>query len=188
MMTKGLEKSSVMKLKLYKSTLSPKQTLEDMVRYKTHRNLYNILKPTTKEKYYREKCLQFKQNSKKLWGIINETIKKVKHKGSLIPYITVDGIKLNKPKDIANNFGSFFSKLGSTLAAKIVPGMTNINDHISNIPRQILELIGYILQAKNKGEHTASIFLDLSKEFDTLEHDILLSKLKRYGVRGTPIN
>ena len=126
-MTKGLEKSSATKLKLYKSTLSPKHTPEDVDRYKTHRNLYNRLKCTTKEEYYREKCLQFKQNSKKLWGVINETIKKVKHKGSIIPYITVDGVKHNKPKEIANDFGSYYLSLGSTLAVNIVPGTTDID-------------------------------------------------------------
>ena len=60
--------------------------------------------------------------------------------------------------------------------------------HRHSCEQAILELVGYILQAKNKGEYTASIFLDLSKTFDTLEHDILLSKLKRYGVRGAPLN
>ena len=140
-MTKGLEKSSITKLKLYKSTLSPKHTPENVARYKTHRNLYNKLIYTTKEEYYREKCLQFKQNSKKLWSIINKTIKKVKHKGSIIPYITVDGIKHNKPKDITNNFGSFYSKLGAMLAVKIVPGMKNVNNYISNVPHKLSSLV-----------------------------------------------
>ena len=49
----------------------------------------------------------------------------------------------------------------------------------------ITELVGYILQSKNRNEHCTSIFLDLSKAFDTLDHSILLQKLKRYGIRGT---
>ena len=52
----------------------------------------------------------------------------------------------------------------------------------------ITELVGYILQSKNRNEHCAGIFLDLSKAFDTLDHSILLQKLKRYGIRGTAYN
>ena len=32
------------------------------------------------------------------------------------------------------------------------------------------------------GKYTANIFIDLKKAFDTVDHDILLARLKNYGV------
>ena len=48
----------------------------------------------------------------------------------------------------------------------------------------ITELTGRLLQAKEHSLHSAAIFLDLSKAFDTLNHEVLLAKLHRYGIRG----
>ena len=48
----------------------------------------------------------------------------------------------------------------------------------------ITEFIGKILHAHRKGLHSKSIFLDLSKAFDTLNHDVLLNKLEYYGKWG----
>ena len=51
----------------------------------------------------------------------------------------------------------------------------------------VLEAYNNIVSHLDKGEHTAGIFLDLSKAFDTIGHDILVTKLQHYGVRGSAL-
>ena len=316
-MTRGLEEASRTKLKLYKKYLQKNSSDDDHLKYKRYRNTYNELKRKLKVNYYQAKCESYKSNSKKLWSLINSTITKIKHKGSIIPYITVDGIKKTRPKDIANSFGDFYARLGSNLANNISSSTTSIDEYIWRIPRQlnsivlrptsvheidkiirellnksshghdeisnitlkalrtliifplchifnqsladgmfpekmkwaeiialykgksmdltinyrpisllittskvlekviykrvysflennnilfpsqygfrtkhsceqaIMEVVGYALQAKNKREECACLYLDLSKAFDTLDHSILLKRLNNYGIRGT---
>ena len=52
----------------------------------------------------------------------------------------------------------------------------------------IAELVGNIVKGKEKNEHTIAIFLDLSKAFDTQEHETLFRKLEIYGIRGVALN
>ena len=51
----------------------------------------------------------------------------------------------------------------------------------------ISELIGNILKNQEENKFTIGVFIYLSKAFDTLNHDILLRKLSKYGIRGTPL-
>ena len=43
------------------------------------------------------------------------------------------------------------------------------------------------LKSFNKNETTLGVFLDLSKDFDTIYHTILIDKLFVYGIRGVAL-
>ena len=48
----------------------------------------------------------------------------------------------------------------------------------------ISEVLGEIVKALQNGKTTVCILLDLSKAFDSLEHEMILKKMDRYGLRG----
>ncbi len=50
----------------------------------------------------------------------------------------------------------------------------------------ILDFVDKITKAIDQGKYTVGIFLDLSKAFDTINHNILVSKLEHHGIRGVP--
>ena len=102
--------------------------------------MYNQLKCTSMLTYYRNKVTESRTNTKKLWRVINNITGINKHGGSIIPYITVDGIWKYDPCEIANEFGSFYSQLGLKLAKQIQPGNKTINHYRSKIPKTINSL------------------------------------------------
>ena len=53
-----------------------------------------------------------------------------------------------------------------------------------NTTHAILTCLDKIAHSIDQRLHTIAIFLDFSKAFDTINHDILLYKLSHYGVRG----
>lgn len=48
----------------------------------------------------------------------------------------------------------------------------------------VMELVEQISTAIDNREHMVGVFIDLKKAFDTIDHEILLRKLERYGIRG----
>ena len=51
----------------------------------------------------------------------------------------------------------------------------------------LLDFVNEITTAIENMEYAVGIFLDLKKEFDTVNHDLLLLKLQEYGIRGVAL-
>ena len=51
----------------------------------------------------------------------------------------------------------------------------------------ILQLIRDITTSFEKEKYTLGVFIDLSKAFDTVDHQILIKKLQYYGIDGTAL-
>ena len=52
----------------------------------------------------------------------------------------------------------------------------------------LISITEKIREALDTGHFACGIFIDLQKAFDTMDHNILVSKLEYYGVRGTVKN
>ena len=52
----------------------------------------------------------------------------------------------------------------------------------------LIKLIDQISQELNSKNYSIGIFIDLSKAFNTIDHNILLRKLSCYGIRGVALD
>ena len=52
----------------------------------------------------------------------------------------------------------------------------------------LLKLIENWKKVRNNKGFSAAILMDLSKAFDTINHDLLIAKLHAYGLRGNSLN
>ena len=88
----------------------------------------------------------------------------------------------NREKIIANRLLSFLLKYNILYDHQFgfIPG--------KNATHAILSLVDYIINSFEGNKSTSRIFLDISKAFDAIDHNILLRKLYIYGIRGNTLN
>ena len=48
----------------------------------------------------------------------------------------------------------------------------------------IIQLVDQINSDLEKDQYTLGVFIDFSKDFDTVDHEILIAKLENYGIIG----
>jgi len=93
---------------------------------------------------------------------------------------------------------SFFSRVFEKIMYNHVLNFMNKNNIIyehqygfrqkHSTQQAIITLVDRITHSLDKGDIVISVFLDLKKAFDTVDHNILLKKLYAYGIRGNYYN
>ena len=84
-------------------------------------------------------------------------------------------------KILANQISSFFERNELFSINQYGFRAAHCTEHAA------IELTDRIITKMDNNEIPIGIFLDLSKAFDTINHKILLSKLKYYGISGVPL-
>lgn len=103
-------------------------------------------------------------------------------------------IKNYRPIALLNNISKIFEKLIAIRLTtffyknQIFSGYQNAYLKNRSTERAIFQAIDEILKSINEKNKTEGIFLDLSKAFDAIDHERLLLKLNRLGIRGVAEN
>ena len=144
-----------------------KKSLTDpnyQIKYNNYLKCLNKIKRAAKLGYYQKKCIDYKQNTKKLWGLINKINKKTVDKSTLITKIKKDNIIYQSGSDVSNILAKHFATIGKTYAEKIKQPLTPLKEYLNKIPinsnsmylsptceNEISKLIGQLPNKKSHG-------------------------------------
>ena len=117
---------------LYKDTLLS-DSVEQINKYKVYQNTLQKAIRYCKSQYYLNKCIEYKNNSRKLWNLINCKISKCNNKTDSIDKIRVENIYKSDAKSITNTLCKHFSTVGKNYAEKIPNSTTSINEYIQKV-------------------------------------------------------
>ena len=159
-LTPGLMKCLTKQRSLYKTSLKKHASDIETQRYKAYRNKLKEIIRRSKESYYRTKCEEFRQNTNRLWKLINKLTDKTNDKTNIVEYLKLENQDIYEEKTIAEEFAKHFSSVGNTYAKKIPSPQLSINHYLEQIPNNeqtifmrptsIMEIARIIHQLPNK--------------------------------------
>ena len=156
----GLLKCLKKQHNLYKQFLINRNDEALLQRYRTYRNKLQQVIRRAKEKYYQDKCIEYRKNTSKLWKLINKLSNKENDKTNIIEYLKIDNLDIYSSKIIAEEFAKHFSTVGKRFAEQIPLPTYSIDHYLNNIssnpktmfmaPTTQLEIKKLVLQLANK--------------------------------------
>ena len=176
--TKGILKSITYSKKLYRKTLRKDSNTVDHENYVNYQKSLKRIKRIAKIQYFQSQCNEYRNNTSRLWKIINTIAGKTNDKSGLIEKIKINNIMHYNPTVIANSLGKYFSEVGSNFAKKIPAPTKCINEYLNKIPinkkslfmkpttgKEVLKLIGSLPNKSSSGfDEISNIILKEIKE------------------------
>ena len=102
--------------KLYKLSIKGSATTADAIKYHEYRNVLNRIKRREKILYYHDLCKKLKNNTKKLWEIVNQTVGKTNDKTCILDKLRVGNVTIDNPVRISDEFATYFVNVGPKYA------------------------------------------------------------------------
>ena len=133
--TRGLLNSLRKQKRLYLDQLKAKTDVSTN-RYKTYRNVLQKTLRSCKLRYFTNKCAEYKQNSRKLWQLINQLINKKQKRSQVIDSLKMENLQRYDPKDITNGFCDYFASVGQSYADKLKSSNVLVETYNEKILRE----------------------------------------------------
>ena len=119
--------------RLYCKTLKNTTNQVEVVNYQEYNKHLKRALRLAKRMYHYDKCEEYKNNTKKLWKVVNEIVGKSNDKSGTVDYLCIDGIKEYGAKKIANQFAKYFSNVGKNFANKIPKPKNSIDLYLKKL-------------------------------------------------------
>ena len=168
----------------------------------TYRKNLNKIKRFSKNNYYWEKCMEYRNNTSKLWKLINNKIKKSNDKSGITDCIKDGKLELTDGTKIADNFAKYFATVGGKFANNIKKAKRSIKEYLKVMTNstkscyfsptnetEVSNLIDDLLNKRSSGYDDISNYLlkqlknyiciPLTLIFNlSIEHGVFPSKMK----------
>ena len=163
--------------KLYKKSISSEASVKDKKKYGDYMLVLRKVKRYARKKYYLDRCIEFRSNTRELWKTINQVLGRNNDKSTCISELKTEKLVIMRQIDIANELGRFFSTVGEKFANNTPKPEKNLDHYLSLILRNHNSIF---LAATNPNEITRLIEKLPNKKssgYDNIDN-ILLKAIK----------
>ena len=152
------------------------------LRYRAYAKLLQRVKRQVKLSYYGEKCKTYKNNTKRLWQIINKISAWHNDKSSLIDCLKIANVLEYNAKKITEKFREYFSSVGKKFADKVDKPKHSVQYYCNKITRNEKSLFMTPCTETEVGGFMQQLPTKISSGHDNISN-ILLKSIGAYIVK-----